>query len=295
MFRLIYFFSFLTFTLGYDFQFVKTSRPEVSLLIFVSDELTPVTRFKTADCDQIDRKKLRSLIHEYPNVVLTCEKQMTVVYPAELNEEIYPNQLEDVPKRWADCMAGRRNCHKYFFTEVSINMTQQVTDFRFPLTSCATFPEEKTTGFSEIAITLAQGRGGLTSKGISLTLPFIAPSFTELGEINHQKVIVLDHACDFDRSGSRPVASISTVTANVKDRLWVVNMRRKHPVMRFPWRESQSEVFSPKAPLVACVSEMYVPGVCEWDQEQARDPWEEIVPIETWDGGESSSEIWSVQ
>lgn len=281
MVNLLYIFWIISLVLCYDFQFVKTTRPEVSQLIYVSDEQVHINRFRTADCDRIDRKKLRRLIYDYPNVVLTCEKQMTVVYPAELNEDRYASHLDNVPKRWTDCLAGKRNCHKYFFTEVSVNMTQKVTDFQFPLTSCVSFPEEKHTGFSEIAIAFAHGRSGLTSKGVSLALPFFTLSYIDLGELSHQKIIALNHACDFDKSGSRPVVSISTVTANVNDRLWVVDMRRKHPVIKFLWRESESEFFSPQAPLVSCVSETYVPGVCEWDEAQARDPWGGGTPIES--------------
>lgn len=281
--RLIIILVFVSFAVSYDFHFVKSYQPEVSQSIYVSDEKVHITRFKTTDCDQIDRKKLRSLLQEYPNVVLTCEKQMTVLYPAQLNEDIYTKHLGNVPKRWTDCIDGKRNCHKYFFTEVAINMTQGATNFSIPLASCVKFPEEKHTGFSEISIALAHGRSGLTSKGLSLALPMATLTYTDLGENSQQKVIVLDHACDFDKSGSRPVVSLSTVTGKIKDRLWVVDMRRKHAVVRFPWRESENEFFSPRVPLVACVSETYVPGICEWDQAQAMDPWGEAIPIDDGD------------
>lgn len=274
------FLAVLVIALCYDFHFVKSHNPQFSQLIYMSDEKVHITRFKTADCDQITRQKLYSLIYEYPNVILTCEKQMTVLYPAKFNEDTYTSHLDDVPQRWNDCIDGKRKCLKYFFTEVSINMTERVTDFRYPVMPCVRFPEEKHTGFSEIALGLARSRSGLTSKGISLVLPLITLTFSDLGEISSQKVILLDHTCDFDQIGNRPVVSFSTVTGRVHDRLWVVDMRKRQPVVRYPWRESESEFFSPLAPLVACVSERYVPGVCEWDQEQAMDPWGEAVPME---------------
>lgn len=267
---------------AHDFSFVRRERnPEsqVSQQIYLSEKPIPATRFKAAECGKISRKQLVNLVSDYPNVVLVCEKEQTVLYPAQHNEDLYADKLQGVPQKYKPCIAGKKGCRKYFFTEVAINTTEDTSDFRFPLASCVSLPGKNTSGITEIALSIFYGRTGSSSYGIAWSTPWLLALYGTSSEFTNSKMISLDHLCNFNSTFTRPVLSVSTMKAIVRDRLWAVDLRRKNPIFKFDWRNSTLEVFTSQAPFLSCVSQTFVPGICDWDLDQAKDRLGNLVDV----------------
>lgn len=232
-------------------------------LQFVEHDRSPIKRMRVASCEAITGSQVDYMLSEYPNFLVICEKEGTLLYPTELDNE-------NVQAAGMRAMVKAKVSREYRLTEMKITLREESDVLQIPLSPCIYVSGENTTGSIEFKFTLGAGFGQSGGVDLGLTFPFLGVS-SSLG-VGNAKVrrFVIDHSCAFDGYGVRPVVSMTTIDFAVKMRTWQVRARSRKPPKKSDWEAIEQMWFSNHAPVFSCVSELHVPGVCLWPQDRAK-------------------------
>lgn len=221
-----------------------------------------VKRKSVADCDKITLKQVKAILKDYPQVLVLCEKQKSVLYPSILDQE-----FETVPKT------------KVFnFTEVAAKVSTDHGAIQFPLAPCLTFPYLEGTGVVEVRVTVGVGSGGSLEIGGGYPFPWFGVNAATSVAVGSSGSIYVDHTCSTNLTGVRPLLSIATVQTQIKARQWQLADQKKF-AQKSKWYKSKNKLLTDDAPLISCVSESYVPGICNLPERQAMEEDGEFLQL----------------
>lgn len=207
------------------------------------------------DCDQITPDEVRTAIEEYPAVEIYCEQQNSIVYPSVLDG------AEEV--RYGPFLG----LQTYKFTEFAIERVDNTSSLKIPLALCMDHLSAQSTGSVEVRLNFGLGlliSGGLTA---TLPLPYVGFSSAIGGQYGVSGSILVGDSCKYLGSPVRPFISVDAVNTTFHVRQWVFGPYKTPSVKKSPWSTHTEPALARKAPLVSCVSEQYLPGVCEWAGE----------------------------
>lgn len=237
----------------------------------------PLRRLRMESCDNIKPAQIEFLIKSYPNFTVTCEKELTLLYPSELD-----GPLED-----QGTVSRIANFHKFQLTEISVLLEISGGSLLMPLAQCIYLSNPGTSGAVEYKLTIggALSGNGEVSSGLpipmfmifGLPLPALGLGVSLGFSKSFSRLFVLDNICAFDGFGVRPIVSMATIECLVKVRRWDISLLV--PAKQSEWFYTNQTVFTGHSPVFDCVSEEHVAGVCEWPEDRARDEHGEEVRI----------------
>lgn len=231
------------------------------------DELNnrPIKRMRMANCTTVTPVQIEAMLAEYPNFIVTCEKELSLLYPTELDEE-QPTE-KGIFGTSFKLNLGR----KYNLTEMKVTVKEDLDTLRIPLFLCIYASHTNTSGSIEFKFTIGGGTSGSGSVTGGLPIPaFGIKSSLGVGGSFSRK-FVIDHSCNFDGYGTRPTIAMTTMEVHVELRRWLVSAKATKPPQISKWQKYNRVVFTDDAPTFSCLSELYVPGVCNWPADRARD------------------------
>lgn len=220
----------------------------------------PVKRLRVASCETITPEQMKVLVSEYPNFIVTCEKEMTILYPSELDYE--GGQAREMKK-------DSKKKDNLKFTELKVTAKRDEESLRIPLFQCIHASHTNTSGSVEFKFTIGKTKGKSKTVNAGIPLPNFGIS-TSLGITNAvSRLFVIDHSCNFDGYAVRPIVAMTTMKVGFKQREWEVS--KTNEVKKGKWKKLDRVVFTDEAPLFSCHSELYVPDICKWPADRARD------------------------
>lgn len=216
---------------------------------------------KISSCETISKSQMNHMMAEYPNFIVTCEKEKTLLYPSELDDEVkQKNPFSDTIQKLG----------KYQLTELAVTLKAELDKFQVLLSPCVYLSYKNTSGALEFKFTINGGGGTQGEVTVGAPIPLLGIK-TSLGlKSSLAKSFVIDHSCTFNGYGVRPVVSLTTVECRVKSRKWEVTQFPTTSWSKGMWDKRNQVVFTDDAPVFSCVSELYVPGVCQWPSDRAR-------------------------
>lgn len=215
-----------------------------------------VKQWRIQNCDTFTQAQMEAVVGSYPYVQVYCEAQSLILYPASL-DGIQSSRFKYLPKLLG--MLGT-----YYFREFRIKAVSNDTALIMPLALCLSFSNEQSAARTEVrlALSVSPRLGGSGTGGI----PF--PMFginSGLGaELGVGGSVYVNHVCNRRQAAVRPFISIRVMNLTVSTRDWTVKMHSKKFIEKLKWVDENYTVMSRRAPIVSCVSELYVPGVCTW-------------------------------
>lgn len=231
----------------------------------------PIKRMRMSSCEAITKAQVERLITEYPNFIVTCEKEMTLLYPSEIDKASIQRKLTSVQKKLKMSEVIQKSLGKIQFTEMEVSLKQELDSLQILLSSCIYLSNKNASGALEFKFTI--GAGGATTGGVTVGAPipfFGIKSAMGIGTSLSRK-FVIDHSCNFDGYGVRPVVTLTTIEFHVRSRIWEVGQFPTIGWKKSKWNNQKQAVFTDDAPIFSCLSELYVPGVCRWPSDRARD------------------------
>lgn len=231
----------------------------------------PIKRIRVASCDAITKSQMGHLMDQYPNFLVTCEKEMTLLYPSELDDEFQEKlTLSDTIQK---------TFGKYQLTELAVILVKDSEMLKVLLSPCIYLSKNTTSGALEFKFTISGGAGTQGSVTVGAPIPHLGIKTSLGSKTTLVKSFVLDHSCTFKGYGVRPVVSLATVETRIQNRKWQVTRFPKFSWVKSKWDKRNQKVFTDDGPIFSCVSELYVPGVCRWPSDRAREEDGEEVRV----------------
>lgn len=213
-----------------------------------------VRKTKLSNCDTMTPKQVQDILKDYPNVLVICDKQNSILYPSVLDEDGYKSS---------------KKSNANLFTEVSVSAGRREAPIQIPLLKCLYFPNSGT-GAVEVRVTTGGGISGSIDGGVSIPIPSFGISAQVGTGAGVSGSVYVDHACNTNLSGVRPMLTLSTFNTTVKTRNWVLSDKNRKAVQKGKWQQQELTLLTGNAPMVSCVSEDYVSGVCEWTEQSIK-------------------------
>lgn len=253
------------------FIFIEPVEPEIrqsNSLVFHATVLSPtrkstleVKHWRIANCDDFNSRQMEVVLKYYPYVEVACEEQKSILYPVILDETPTGPREQAKPSRFLVMP------QTYRFKELKIEPETKETSLKIPLANCIAFSHEEGPASTEVRLTIAAGPS--ISPGMSGGIPvpyFGISSGLGLG-LGVTASIYVNHACNRKTAAVRPFISLTTIKLRLSTRVWKVSPYRYNFIKRLEWEEDELILFSQRAPVLSCVSELYEPGVCGWPSE----------------------------
>lgn len=220
----------------------------------------PVKRLRVASCEKITTDQMKVLVSEYPNFIVTCEKEMTILYPSELDYEV--GRAKEMKK-------DSKRKENLKFTELKVIARRDEETFRIPLFQCIYASHTNASGSIEFKFTIGNTKGKSKKINAGIPIPHFGISYS-LGISNAvSRLFVIHHSCNFDEYAVRPIIAMTTTKVSFKQREWDISKTKEGKGGK--WKKLDRVVFTDEAPLFFCLSELYVPDVCNWPADRARD------------------------
>lgn len=229
-------------------------------------------------CENITYAEMGAVAGIYPNVKIVCEKEKTVLYPSELDgPEFMSVMLKVAPKPyWFQTYFRGKT---FYFTELARVLMEEQPELSIPVFPCAKVSENQGSGAIDVSLARSRvrsvvqsisGTAALPSYGLPITLPALTgsllPGRTSLSES------VDAFTCAFSNHSVRPFLQLARFRTKIRTRLWAVDFSKKEFIHKYGWLPSVHDEVSEETYSVACVSEKYVPGVCERAELSLPDP-----------------------
>lgn len=217
-----------------------------------------VRQWRVADCDNFSRQQMSMVLKYYPFVQVVCEEQGLLLYPSVLD------QTPTGPQAKGGGLLFQSWTTTYHFKEFKIEIEGRETSLTLPLAHCITFSDEAGPATTEVRLTISaffKGGAGL-SGGVPIPFFGIESGFgTSVGTTGS---VYINHACNRKTASVRPFISLKKYELTIRTREWKVKPNRRQFIVRQDWEENELTVLSRRAPVLSCVSELYVPDVCGW-------------------------------
>lgn len=231
----------------------------------------PIRRIRIASCEAITKSQMSHMMDQYPNFIVTCEKEMTLLYPSELDDDFQEKlTLSDTIQK---------TFGKHKLTELAVILVKDSEILKVLLSPCIYLSKNTTSGALEFKFTISGGADTQGSVTIGAPIPHLGIKTSLGSKTALVKSFVLDHSCTFKGYGVRPVVSLATVETRIKSRNWQVTRFPNFNWVKSKWDKRNQKVFTDDAPIFSCVSELYVPGVCRWPSDRAREEDGEEVRV----------------
>lgn len=229
----------------------------------VKPSATQVRRWRLEDCDNFNLAQMNHVLQFYPLVQVICEKQGLIIYPEALDEtSLGPHSTS---KSWRETF-GR----EFFFKEFMIKTNESETSHKYPLAQCTEFSDEMGLATTEVRITISGSAKGGPELSYGAPIPYFGLNSAVGASHGVTGSMYISHGCNQKQALARPFISLKTLSLTISTRRWTVRPSRKNFIKKTSWNKIPFTALSSKAPVVSCVSELYVPGVCSWDMENSK-------------------------
>lgn len=253
------------------FILIEPVEPEIkqsNITAFHASVLSPkpkstieVKHWRIANCDDFNSRQMEAVLMYYPYVEVLCEEQKSILYPEILDETPTGPREQAKPSRF---LIKPRS---YLFKEVKIESEAEETSLMMPLANCIAFSHEEGPATTEVRLTISAGASISPGMSGGVPVPYFGIS-TGLGlGLGVSASIYVNHACNRKTAAVRPFISLTTIELRVSTRVWKVSPYRHNFIKKLEWDEEEIMLFSRRAPILSCVSELYEPGVCGWPSE----------------------------
>lgn len=217
-----------------------------------------VQLIKHPSCENMTQSEFLTIFAQYPNVRVRCEAEQTILSPSELID--FGRDLT------YDLEVSTVNKGVYSLIESSTQHEIDRVYIRFPIGPCVR-PTQPGTGQIEMFMTF----NALTKrmKEVSGEVPIIDMRAGRAQASTKAREFIYSTLCTYRDMGVRPVMELFTQITQFQTRKWAVDPGQHGAVTKSKWRNITAAELSEATLAVACVSERYVPNICQWTEVDA--------------------------